>query len=175
MMTIDLNFDARSLQAVIQRLERLPSRRADAIQRIMRDGVLANYDALAWGGHVQAAGGGSVAWSRVRNRMTVAVRRSRGLAALFPILSFTGKLRRGLASGTASRRGDSLSWAPSADIRALVRTHQYGLAPLPSLSSRSIFRSRPLGDRRVPKREILFWSAQMARQVEALARAEVKK
>lgn len=136
----------------------------------MRDGILHNYRLLSMGGSIPTASGGDMRWSRVRNRMTIAIRQSRGLGALFPILSLTGKLERGLAGGGTIHAGQSISYAPASDVRALVATHQLGLRPLPSLSGRS----HRGGASRVPKREIIFWSREMARQIETLAAAMLK-
>lgn len=173
MIGIELQGDTRALRAIADKLLNLPSRRADRIGSIIKDGVLHNYDVLTMGGSVPAFGGGDVRWMRVRSRMTIAIRRQRGLGALFPILTLTGKLRGGLAAGgVTSSSGGTFSYTPAGSVRALIRTHQYGLQPLPSRSARAIFAGKT--DRRVPPREIMFWSRDMARQVELLAKSEAR-
>ena len=137
-VSIRLEFDSRALWSKIEGLVNLPSKRAAAISRIAQQGILHNYDTLAWGGSVPTADGSSVLWSRVRNRMTIAIRASRGLGALYPLLTLTGKLRRGLERGSSSNSSGTFTWQVPSDIRALVRTHQLGLPPLPSLSGQAV-------------------------------------
>jgi hypothetical protein len=168
-ISIQLEGSLSALGAIIENLKRLPERRAAALASIMREGVLDNYDRLAWGGAVMAADGTSILWSRRRNAMTIAIRRSRGLGALFPILTLTGKLRSGIARGHASTYGSTAYYEVGADVRQLVRVHQLGLAPLPN-GRRG---GRPAGFN-VPERPIVFWSRDMAKQVRVLAEAEVK-
>lgn len=173
MIGIDLQGDTRALRAVIDRVMNMPSRRANLIARLIKSGVEKNYHDLAWGGSIPLADGSSLQWSRVRSRMTIAIRQSRGLGALFPILTLTGKLGAGIsAGGTSTSNGQTFTYNPAASVRALIQAHQYGLQPLPSRSSRSIFASKQ--ERRLPPRPIMFWSSEMARQVTALATAEVQ-
>lgn len=173
-MNFKFHVDTRALQAIADQIQSIPTRRADRIAQIIRDGVVHNYDALAYGASIPTVDGSSIQWSRVRSRMTIAIRMARGLGALFPILTLTGKLRRGLVGGTYSAQGNTFVYRPATDVKALVATHQTGGPPLPSMSSRAIFQSTDFARRNVPQRETLFWSRQMADQMKILISASVR-
>jgi len=166
-ISISLEGNLNALWGIIDRLQRLPQRRFAAISRIMRDGVVHNHEVLSMGGSVPDADGFNISWSRQRSRMTIAIRQRHGLGALFPILSLTGKLERGLAGGNIASGATSATYSPRSDVFALIRVHQLGLAPLPS-------RSGQRANFTMPPRKIIFWSSQMAKQVRTLAEAEVR-
>lgn len=169
-VTLSVQYNSRGLSAIIENFLNFPSRRREALARIIKEGVLHNYDALAMGGSIPTADGSNIQWSRHRHRMTIAIRQSQGLGALFPILTLTGKLRTGLAGGsTVDAIGNSLMYTVSGSIRELVKAHQYGLKPLASQSSVA------MGLQSMPPREMVFWSSEMARQIRVLAQASVKK
>lgn len=162
-----------AVMAKAARIGRIPEDRADVIHRIVNDGVTVNYKALSWGGNVVDAHGNNVMWSRNRSAMTVRIRESAGLGALFPILTFTGKLGLGLAHGTSSSAGGRYTWQPDMSVFALIKAHETGGAPLPSRSAGLLSRAnKPVIT--MPPRHIVFWSKSMMDQVKDFIRSAAK-
>jgi hypothetical protein len=156
------------IQAIVKKLENLPSERRRELEAIVRRGIRSSFNTLSMGGSVQDASGFGVRWSQVRHPMTRAIRQRRGLGAVFPILSLTGKLERGLFGGTFSSSGNRLSYEPASSERALILAHQRGDYALPSRRGISTTRGRAV---RLPPRPTVFWSKGMSEEVSALARS----
>jgi hypothetical protein len=150
----------RAILGIVAKTVNDPIANLPRYESLMKRGTASHFARLGWGGSDPSALGGGVTWPTARHPITMRHRRGRG----FPLLDMgNGRLRRGFTDLAGSRietlGREGVRIRHTSRDPAMLRlgaVHQKGLAPLEG-------RRQGFPDGfRVPKRQFVYWDAQMA-------------